>query len=662
MIEILLAAFVPCALAGFLAVAARDVDLRRATLFWFIPLTLLWFSPCWLTGSSPAAFDYLAQDLYPWKALVQNGFRAGNALLSDPPLQFIPWREVARISILHGEMPYLNPFAGAGSILWANPQAAVLFPLTLLGLPFSSFAWPLFSATAKVLCGLMASYLFLRSESLSQHAAIFGAISYGFCAFTIAFLLFPHTNVTVLLPLLLWGIVQSRRSWRGAAAFAVILFVMLIGGHPESVVHIALLAIPFAVARAWGDRAALRRIFAGGLVGCALAGPALIPFAATLRTGERLERIERQRDLAAPPHLTVANLAGFIAPALLSDRRSPDAEENFNEVATQYVGVIAFILAIVAIVREARRLRFWWVSFLCLLPLAFRSPLLDSIPLVNLVMNGRIRVILGFIVAVLAAQGFDAVIRKRVWRLALPLLAFADLALLLVAYNTPVAPEFYYAATPGLRFLASQPGPLRFCGVGGVLLPNTGAMWRLEDVGVHDPVAFEQYLQLLERGGYDRRFYFNLFHRIPPRPLLDLLDVRYVVAPPGYRSSALPLVYRGSDVSIYFNRDASAIHATSSLTFAKRRIGTNHLSIAVKSVSAGEMWISQAGLPGWSLLKDGRHWPLTASPLLRWRVPPGPSTFELSYLPPGLSAGCWLFALAGAALLLMLVRPSSQSE
>jgi len=661
MIEIFLAAFVPCLFAGFVVVSVGDVDLRRATLFWFIPLTLFWLAPCLLTGSSPVAFDYLAQDLYPWRALVPKGFAAGNALLSDPPLQFIPWREVARASILRGEMPFLNPYAGSGSILWANPQAAVLYPLSLLGLPFSSFAWPLFSAAAKLLCALIGTYLFLRSESVSHLAAIFGAISYGFGAFTIAFLNFPHTNVTVLLPLLLWGIVMSLRSWRGAAAFAVILAVMLIGGHPESVVHIALLAIPFALFRAWGDRKALVRIFVGGLVGCALAGPALIPFAANLGSGERLERIGRQRDLAAPPHLTLANLAGFVAPALLADRRSPDAPENFNEVATQYAGIIAFVLAVFAVVREGRRLRFWWISFVCLLPLAFRSGVLDSIPLVNLVMNGRIRVVLGFIVVILAAQAFDQVIGRREWRIALPLLAFADLAALLMSYNTPVSREFFYPATPALRFLASRPGSLRFCGVGGVLLPNTGAMWRLEDIGVHDPTAFEPYLQLLERGGYDRRYYFNLFQRTPPLPWLDLLGVRYVIALPGSRSSPLPLVYQGPDATIFFN-DTASIHGTTAFTFRESRLSSNHLTISVQSRSGGELWTSGAALPGWRLLKDGRPWPLTPAPLLRWRIQPGAAIFDLRYEPPGLAAGCWLFVLGGAGLLAMLFRPSGPPE
>ena len=76
MIEILLAAFVPVVV---LLIAARlgDEDFRRASVR-FAVLALLWFAPCWLRGRSPAAFDYLAEDVPPWQ---RAGFRSATLYL-----------------------------------------------------------------------------------------------------------------------------------------------------------------------------------------------------------------------------------------------------------------------------------------------------------------------------------------------------------------------------------------------------------------------------------------------------------------------------------------------------------------------------------------------------------------------------------------------------
>lgn len=647
MIEILAAAAVPNLALWLLARRFGGDDFRRALTRWFIPLVLLWFAPCWLTGRSPAAFDYLAQEVWPWK---QPGFVAGNALLSDVPMQMVPWREVVTRAYRAGELPLLNRHAGSGSPLWENPQAAVLHPLTLLGIPFSGFAWPLFAGTAKILIALTGMYLFLRSRSVSHEAAVFGAIAYAFSAFAIAFLLFPHTNVTVMLPWLLLTIDHAAGSWRGAAAFSVVLFLLFAGGHPESVLHTAFLAIPYAI----GRRRGAARIIGGGVGGILLAAPLLIPFALLLPSMERTARVVREPALVDAPALTARNLSAFVFPHALKDQRSTDAPENFNEVATQYAGLAAFLLMIVAIVRQPRRLVWWIVAFAFFAFLAFRSRLFDGVPIIGETLHGRVRFLLAFIAAVLAAHGFD-VLRSVALRRVLPFVLIADLALLLMLFNPPVARPFFYPATPALRFLEAQPKPFRVLGVRGALQPNTTAMWGIEDVGVHDPTSFEPYGDLLARAGYDRRFYFNTFHGLPPQALLDRLGVGFVIAPPGLRSSVLPVVYRGADATILENPSASPRvfgHAKEAIT----HYGASSTVILVESKRETIVRSGEIALPGWQLTRDGAAWPLqSGSPFLEWTAPAGLSRFELRYLPPGLTAG-WAVAATGLLLVFLMAR------
>ena len=85
----------------------------------------------------------------------------------------------------------------------------------------------------------------------------------------------------------------------------------------------------------------------------------------------------------------------------------------------------------------------------------------------------------------------------------------------------PHGREEYYPETGAIRFLRSQPGPFRVAGVGGSLFPNTGAMFGLDDIRRHDPMASEEYMRMLAKGGLDRRGYFEIFRGFPAKPLAE---------------------------------------------------------------------------------------------------------------------------------------------
>lgn len=138
MLELVIAAWAP-AVVCVLASRFGDAAARRACAV-LAGIVLLWLSPCWLSGRSPVAFDYLFEDVAPWTSLEGEDYESAGSMLSDVPLQFVPWREVVTESLREGEIPFLNRHAVAGSPLLANPQAAPFAPATLFGLPFSSFA------------------------------------------------------------------------------------------------------------------------------------------------------------------------------------------------------------------------------------------------------------------------------------------------------------------------------------------------------------------------------------------------------------------------------------------------------------------------------------------------------------------------------------------
>lgn len=633
--ESALAAWLPPLAALALTFWPRfDPDLARALRRWLVPLALLWFAPCWLTGSTPLPFDFLAQ-LVPWRVL--GVAPQSNLLINDAVMQLVPWREAVRRAVGHGALPFLDPSTAAGSALWANPQSAVLYPLTWLGLWLSPFAWPLFQAEAKLLIAASGTYLFARREGASHLGALTAAVAFGFGAFTIVFIFLPPTNVTVLLP---WALVVVQRcrapfGWRHALGAALVVFAMLAGGHGESALHAGILALAYAAATLRGHDA-WRRLATSGLAGVALAMPVLLPFASILRTTERVALIAARPSLLDAPALTLRNLAPFVAPALANDRRVPFWGENYAEVATQYVGVATLALAIVAAVAAFRRQRFWIGVFAVATLLAFKipfvAPLVARIPLLDMTLNGRLRFVIAFAVAILAARGVDLLPLAR-GRLLVPLIVFADLALVLGTFYPPVSWQWGYQPTGAIAFLQVHAREQRVAGIDYAMPPNAAQMYGLSDIGSHDPAGFEPYLRMLEQGGYDRSHYFATFRGVPSQRMLDFLGVRYLIAPPS-AAGPLPIVYRGPDAVVFENPTARAVSPT---------------TLSVDLAQPSTIVLNRAAIPGWELTRDGAPWPIEAAMnggFLAWRAPAGRSMFTARYVPPHLRLACMLALLA----------------
>ena len=141
--------------------------------------------------------------------------------------------------------------------------------------------------------------------------------------------------------------------------------------------------------------------------------------------------------------------------------------------------------------------------------------------------------------------------------LALPLV-FVELAAANEAFH-PARDEALFA--PGLPIVdaiekdASGTGPFRVVGRGWTLLPDLATHYRLEDIRGADPMASATYLRVLDGVAPRHRRWPNvrLVERFP-QPLLDLLNVRYVLTAPGGRlPPPFEQRYSGPDGELYSN-------------------------------------------------------------------------------------------------------------
>ena len=660
----------------------EERDVRRAAVI-FALLVAVWLAPVWATNRSPVSFDFLSNEV-PWRELKGPDELIRNPLLNDVVLQFLPWREAARRAILNGEPPFLDRGSAGGSPLWANFQLAILYPVTLLGMPFPTFVWPLFAAASKLLIALYGTYFFLR-RTVGQQASLFGAIAYGFGSFTIAFLLYPITNVTVLLPWVLWAIDRGR--FGAAVAVAAITIT---AGHPESALHALLVAVPYAL---WRAPRSTPKLIGAAIVATLLAAPAWLPFAMLLPDSQRLRDIDDQPHILASAPFGADTLVPFVIPNYFGNPRIHNYRHaiNFNELCTVYTGLVTLAFACAALFAPTRRTRFWLAVLIGASALAFAPAALQrvisEIPLLGITANARMRFVVTFALAVLAAEAIDAWSVERVRRVArmaalalavlvavvavlsypvfaqvgirrlvffteiaalasvailalrprmtvITALLFVDLASVMMLYNPATPRAWYYPPAVAIQ----QAKPARVAGVGLAFQPNAATMYGLEDIRPHDPLAWYPYVRFLETNGFNRHEYFGRFATMPPRPMLQFLGVTHVFTD-------------GGVVAVDGARPRFFSDAKLQLTSYRSRSSTVVAEAARPSFVAS----SEVALPGWRLTRNGEPWPYVRlhGAFLGWQVPAGSSTFELRYTPPGF---VWGWALAGVGLLVLLVR------
>ncbi len=115
-----------------------------------------------------------------------------------------------------------------------------------------------------------------------------------------------------------------------------------------------------------------------------------------------------------------------------------------------------------------------------------------------------------------------------------------------------------FPETSLLSFLHSRPQPFRVAGVQSALCPNTNIAARLESVEIQDPVERADYVDVLNRtAGYPPFDYFRSLRDLDSS-ILDFLNVKYLVGPPGWTcaSEKWKMVYDGVDGRIFENHRA----------------------------------------------------------------------------------------------------------
>lgn len=688
--------------AAAVALARRakiDIPWRVAALFFVLVLVFL-FKP--LTGPYVSFPTDVTQLIWPWAVAAPEGlskYTVSRYEMQDVIFQMAPWAHQVRESWKDLQPPLWNGFAGTGYPLLANMQSAALSPVRLLALPLPLGYAMAAEAAMKMLIAVTFTFLYLRRR-YDELPSVIGAIAFGLGSFVIAWIHWPHSTVAVFLPAVAYAIdlLAEARTF-GRIVFAAMLGPMIVfGGHPATAVHVVFYAVLFA---AWvivvemrqGRWRMIATLVAVSIMAAFLAAPVLLPFV------DGMSESVRYKDLKLRPHDEGTPYSDFNSLMPLVQPRYGGQ----NETICGFAGLLGlgawFGLLVRAIVKRDWRSR----ETFYLLAFALTFAIIDdwqyvAAPfreLMEMALNSRLRLVIGFLAAVQTAAlvhhmrqdrvalgsaiagGFAVLlfVSFRAKPELLPLIP--SVAVLIVAatrirmligaaivielwlamhHTIPIKPvRELYPKTPLIETLLRERGNqvYRIAGVEGTLFPNTQAIFGLEDARVHDATSSMRYAEAIQAAmPYDPIEYYPKF-KDPQSPLLDTLNVKWLVADPGVNvGGRWKLIYDGKDGRIYENPTVKPRFVADAGRVDIVRAENDEYELRVDVPHETLIKASIAFWPGWRVKHNGKSLKagVTDHAFIGFVVPPGRGTVTMKYAPTSFWSGVVAAVVMLAAL------------
>lgn len=379
------------------------------------------------TPDMPVPLDEVMRG-YPYHGLYPVT-KSKNYLTNDTVKQILPWMQAVREQFARGRAPLWDPYLFSGYPLLGNGQSAPFSPVFLLTLFVPLPKQMVAMAGLKLFLSLLFGVLLIRREGAGIPAALFGSILFTFAVFNNAFLYYPMTAVTLLLPLSAYAVLLCLRGPSGApfVLVAIAVAALMAGGHPESVFHVAiavlvLLAIEW-IAPQWSEvRFTLRdfgRVTAAAVLGLLISAPAWVPVFEQARVSLRVLSLQGYSPGGPFPRTALwamLNPDGFGNPA----HGNYGWIMSYTHVASLYLGLIGMVLFVPALVspRATPRDRLIAVAAIVFLLVSLHWTVLArlaySVPPFSWIAHDRLRFVFDFFAGIAAAR---TAARMRNWDL-----------------------------------------------------------------------------------------------------------------------------------------------------------------------------------------------------------------------------------------------------
>lgn len=408
-------------------------------------VAIVFFWQFFVKGLLPIPADTIIGLYHPFRDLYikdyPNGIPFKNFLITDPVRQQYPWRKLAILIEKELQLPLWNPYNFSGTPLLANFQSASFYPLNILlfVMPFS-VGWSFLILLAPLL-GTIFLFLYLDNLKLSKWACMLGALTFSFSGFSIAWLEWGTiTHVALWLPLILLSTdkifadlmtesskfpspvgrqVQSSKLWYFIFIFSLVS--SFFGGHLQIFFYLFIFSWAYFLARWFQFGLKKKMLFLFIVLNSLFIIPASIQWVPTLQLIFSSARSVDLISFNSPGwFIPWQNLIQFIAPDFFGNPTTLNYWGIWNYAEfIGYVGITPLIFALFAMFfrRDKKTLFFGTLFFSSLifsLPTIFaKLPYYLNIPFISTSQPTRLLFVTDFSLAVLAAFGFDYLLKVK---------------------------------------------------------------------------------------------------------------------------------------------------------------------------------------------------------------------------------------------------------
>lgn len=386
------------------------------TLVVFIVATAFVYAPV-LIGRIPFPVAHVFEfPLFAHSAPAGFGARDVTRLgdIGDLVTQFYPYRTISARAARSGSLPFWNPYMLSGTAFLGNPLSALFYPPNFLYyfLP-TAVAWTVgFPLRALLSCIFTA--LFVRRIGGSTIGAIVAALLFTFSGFVTVWQGQTMIDALIWLPLICYAVVRLHAdpSRISIAILAISFALLALAGHPETCVHVCLLAATLAIFLAFQSPAPVR--FIGGFTCAALLSLGL----AAIQLSPSVEwflNAYRGLEITWPP-APLWSVLGFVSRDIIAVNNAQNSFGLILPNQAAYVGMMGFVAAPIAVLGSSRRFAaffaFWGgVALSAAYGIGPTLAILQRTPLLKTLKHDRLTAIVIFSVAILAGLGISAVER-----------------------------------------------------------------------------------------------------------------------------------------------------------------------------------------------------------------------------------------------------------
>lgn len=358
-------------------------------------MLLLLYSPIIFDGWK-LSFTNVTYSFSPFDSL---GVKTKGPFLSDPADNVYP---IAYQSIHNLTFTSWISMLGIGA---PQSMSIYLFFLNYVYLlPFDIA--PLVISIVKVLIAFFAMYFYMKHLKISRIGCYISSVSYALCSTMVVWHGWPHSEVTMLAPLLflVMDLLLEKIKVSTIVCGSLIIFCMLVAGMPTYTAYFMYLVgcyvLYYGLKKYWNDKRKLLGYFFS-FFACVVFG-ALLSLPYTL---ELLQTVGGNGYNDSRKGLAEAKLSLDYLRTLFFPYVREDLTIHVNE-ATLYTGILAMVslpLSFLNIKKKPKNM-FFLVSLIVLFVLVFTnllSPIYQMLPLVNTSIRYRLIVLINFSLSVL---------------------------------------------------------------------------------------------------------------------------------------------------------------------------------------------------------------------------------------------------------------------